>query len=212
VTTPNKLVSIKNLTAELGRDFWSARLVPGLTSGLVVGLVEVIIAISFATLIFAGELSSFLPNGIGFALIGAIITGVVVALMTSLPGTVSGIQDAPAAILAVMSAAIVTSMPSDASGLETFITIVVAIALTTILCGIFMLGLGYFNLGGLVRFLPFPVMGGFLAGTGWLLVTGSINMMTGIIHRFIELSTLFQPEILLLWLPGLAFAILLLAI
>lgn len=156
MTTPNKLASIKNLAAELDQDFMSARLVPGLTSGLVVGLVEVIIAISFATLIFAGELSSFLPNGIGFALIGAIITGVVVALMTSLPGTVSGIQDAPAAILAVMSAAIVTSMPSDASGLETFITIVVAIALTTILCGIFMLGAPKKRAAAATLFHQFP--------------------------------------------------------
>jgi len=87
VTTPNKLISIKNLGSELGQDFRSARLVPGLTSGLVVGLVEVIIAISFAALIFAGDLSSFLATGVGLALIGAIITGVVVALMTSLPGT-----------------------------------------------------------------------------------------------------------------------------
>jgi SulP family sulfate permease len=80
------------------------------------------------------------PSGIGLALIGAIITGLAVALLTTLPGTVSGIQDAPAAIMAAMSAAIVASMPVGATGLETFITVVAAIALTTILCGLFLLG------------------------------------------------------------------------
>jgi SulP family sulfate permease len=136
----------------------------------------------------------------------------VIAILTTLPGTVSGIQDAPAAILAVTSASIVTSMPIGATDLETFITVVAVIVLTTIFCGVFLLGLGYFNLGGLVRFLPYPVVGGFLAGTGWLLVTGSIKMMTGINSTISGLSVLFQRELLLLWLPGLAVAIILMFI
>ena len=212
MTTSKKLIPNRNPISEIAQDIRSARLLPGFTSGLVVGVIEVIIAISFAALIFAGELPSFVPSGIGLALIGAIITGLAVALLTTLPGTVSGIQDAPAAIMAAMSAAIVASMPVGATGLETFITVVAAIALTTILCGLFLLGMGYFNLGGLVRFLPYPVVGGFLAGTGWLLVTGSINMMTAINPTLASLSTLFQPEMLLLWLPGLAVAIILMVV
>lgn len=212
MTTSKKLFPNKNLVSEIARDLQSERLLSGLTSGLVVGVIEVMIAISFAALIFAGQLSSFTPSGIGLALVGAIITGIVIAILTTLPGTVSGIQDAPAAILAVTSASIVTSMPTGATDLETFITVVAVIVLTTILCGFFLLGLGYFNLGGLVRFLPYPVVGGFLAGTGWLLVTGSINMMTGINPTLSGLSVLFQREILLLWLPGLAVAIILLFI
>ncbi len=193
-------------------DIRSERVLPGLTTGLVVGVVEVIIAISFAALIFAGELSPFVPSGITLALIGAIITGIVITLLTTIPGTVSGIQDAPTAILAVMSAVIVTSMPAGASGSETFITVVAVIAVTTFLCGLFLLGMGYFNLGGLVRFLPYPVVGGFLAGTGWLLVTGSITMMTGTASSLSNLSTLIQKEVLWLWLPGLALAIILLVL
>ena len=210
--TKKPLFPIKNRALEITRDFRSARLFPGFTSGLVVGVVQIIYAISFTALIYAGELSNFVAYGIGFALISASITGVVVALVTSLPGTVAGNQDAPAAILAVMSAAIVASMPANATGIETFVTVAVAIALSTLLCGLFLLGLGYFNLGGLVRFLPYPVGGGFLAGTGWLLVTGSISMMTDITPNLLGLSTLFQSEILLQWLPGLVFAITLMVI
>ncbi len=207
-----KLKSIKNLASEITQDFVSARLLPGFTSGLVVGLIEVILAISFAALIFAGELSGYVSIGIGIALIGAIITGVAVALITSLPGTVAGNQDAPSAILAVMAAGIVVSMPDGVIGVETFATVVVAIALTTFLCGIFFLSLGYFNLGNLVRFLPYPVVGGFLAGTGWLLVSGSISMMTDLSINLSGLAALFQIENLLLWIPGLVFAITLLVI
>ena len=52
-----------------------------------------------------------------------------------------------------------------------------AIILTTTLAGLFFWLLGRFRLGGLVRFLPYPVVGGFLAGTGWLFVTGALDMM-----------------------------------
>jgi SulP family sulfate permease len=202
--------SIKKLPSEIRDEFRSARLVPSLTAGMVVGVVEVIVSISLAALIFAGELSDFVVNGIGFALIGAILTGVLTALLSSIPGTVAGNQDAPAAILAVMAASIVATMPGEATGFETFSTVTITIALTTLICGLFFLGLGFFNLGGLVRFLPYPVVGGFLAGTGWLLITGSINMMTSITPTISGLPNLFQAEILLLWLPGLIFAIVLL--
>ncbi len=209
---PKNQISFRKIVAEITGDFRSTRLAPGIASGLVIGLLEVIVAISFSALIYSGDISSFIGIGIGFALIGAIITGVVVTLVSSLPGTISGIQDAPAAILALMAAAIIASMPRDATSLDTFITVAVAIAVTTFICGIFLLGLGYFNLGELVRFLPYPVVGGFLAGTGWLLVVGSISLMTDITPSLVEISTLFQVEILIRWLPGLIFALVLMVI
>jgi SulP family sulfate permease len=205
-------ISVKKSISEVVRDLKSELLLPGFTSGLVVGVIEVIIAISFAALIFAGDLSSFVPAGIGLALVGTFLSSIFVALLTSLPGTVSGIQDAPAAILAVMSASILVSMPENATAQDTFITVLAVIALTTILCGLFFLGIGYFNLGGLVRFLPYSVVGGFLAGTGWLLVTGSITMMTGIAPTISDLSSLLQPEMLQLWLPGLVVAVIMMVI
>jgi SulP family sulfate permease len=103
-------------------------------------------------------------------------------------------------------------MPVGATTDETFLTVAVAIALITMLTGAFFLILGQLKLGSLVRFLPYPVMGGFLAGTGWLLVTGAINMMTDISFGVSGLVTLFNPDILVRWLPGLMFALLMLVI
>ena len=65
---------------------------------------EVVAATSIAALIFSGQLSDFVAAGIGLALFTAIMTGAAAALLGSLPGTVGGIQDAPAAITAVMAA------------------------------------------------------------------------------------------------------------
>lgn len=197
------------MASKASQELSPDRLFPSLTAGLVVGLAEVIVAISFAALIFSGDLSSFVSKGIGLALLSIVITSIVIALMTSLPGIVSGSQDAPVAIVAVVGVAIVAAMPAGASSEETFTTVVAFIAISTLLTGIVLLGLGYFGLGNLVRFLPYPVIGGFLAGTGWLLVTGAIGMLVDASPSSLQVAELFQPEVFVRWLPVIAIAVIL---
>ena len=68
------------------------------------------------------------------------------------------------------------------------------------------------KLGNLPRFIPYPVVGGFLAGTGWLLAQGAISLMTDFPIDLAHLPQLVQPAHLLQWLPGLGFAILVLLV
>ncbi len=191
-------------------EFNLRRLLPALTAGLVVGLLEIALATSFAALIFAGELSSYVPRGIGLALMGTIFSSTLLALFTSLPGTVGGNQDVPSAFMAVVVAAIVAAMPSGATSQEMFLTAVAAITLTTLLAALCFLLLGVFKLGALVRFLPYPVIGGFLAGTGWLLVTGAFSTMLDIPEGATLVTAITQPEKLVYWLPGLLLAMIML--
>lgn len=185
-------------------------LLPSLTAGLVVGLLEVALAASFASLIFAGELSDYVSRGIGLALMGAFLSSMLVALFTSLPGTVGGNQEVPAAFMAVIVAAIVAAMPAGASAEETFLTAVAAIALSTLLTAGFFLILGVFRLGELVRFLPYPVIGGFLAGTGWLLLTSAFATMIIVPEGSTMISMIMQLDKLIYWLPGLILALIML--
>ncbi|MFN2137737.1 MAG: SulP family inorganic anion transporter [Candidatus Promineifilaceae bacterium] len=182
-------------------------LVPTLTSGLIAGLLEVALAVSFGALIFGGTLSTYVPYGVGYALVGAIIGGLIIALFTSLPGMVGGNQDVPAAIMALMAVAIREAMPTGATTEQTFFTVIAAVAISTILTGLLFWATGYFRLGNLARFLPYPVVGGFLAGTGWLLAAGAISLMTGLSLVPASLPDLLQPELLLRWLPGLFLAV-----
>lgn len=199
---------LSQLAANLGRELNPAQLAPNLIAALVAGLLEIVIAISFAALIFSGELAGFVANGIGLFLLAAIIFLTIVSLFTSLPGTVSGLQDIPTAILTVTAASLVSQLGTTSTAEEKFFTVVAAIGLTTLVTGLFFWGLGQFKLGGLVRFLPYPVIGGFLAGTGWLLTIGSISMLT---NQPFGLA-IFQPEQLVRWLPGLLFALALMII
>jgi len=185
-------------------------LFPSLAAGSVAGLLEITLTLSFATLIYTGELSEFLGVGIGLALLGVIIAGLTISFFTSLPGIVGGNQDVSTAVLAVISVTIMHNMPAGSTSLETFLTVVAAIVLTSLLTGGFLWLLGHFRLGRFVRFLPYPVVGGFLAGTGWLLATGAISTMTNSPISVETIPHLMQSEMLLRWLPGVLFAVVIL--
>jgi SulP family sulfate permease len=80
------------------------------------------------------------------------------------------------------------------------------VILTTLATGLFFLVVGYFKWGGLARFLPYPVMGGFLAGTGWLLVVGGLSLAADLSSG----EQLLQIDVLVQWLPALIFGVVLL--
>ncbi|MBK7454636.1 MAG: hypothetical protein IPJ46_13245 [Anaerolineales bacterium] len=111
------------------------QIIPGVNAGLVIGVVDVIYAISLAALIFAGDISSFVANGIGLILLGWLPPLLVINLFSSYKGNFTSGQDAPAAILAVMAAGIMQGM-SSSSAQEKFITVVAASILTTVLTGL----------------------------------------------------------------------------
>lgn len=179
---------------------------PILTNGLVAGLLEIVVVVSFGALVFSGGLSPSMGHGIGLTLLAAAINLAFIALLTSLPGTIGGSQDLPAVIFAGVAASIAQSLAGSAPSEEIFFTVVAAIGITTMATGACLLALGHYRLGRLVRFLPYPVMGGMLAGTGWLLSVGAISTMT---DAPLGLS-LFQGDELLRWLPGALFAVALL--
>jgi SulP family sulfate permease len=183
---------------------------PALTSGFVAGVLVVMLQISFAALIFSGDLSDQLPNGIGVMLFGACVIGTVVAVWGAFPGAVACLQGSPAVVLALMAAAVASGMPVSATADDAFVTIVAAIALTSLLTGLFFLGLGWYKLGSLIRFVPYPVSGGFLAGTGLLLIVRAMGVMTESPVSFTQLTGLFQSPVLIKWLPGVIFAAILL--
>jgi sulfate permease, SulP family len=196
------------------------RAVTVLSAGVVIGLVEVILAVAFATLVFGGYLVLFWPNGIGLCLLGAAITMGVLAWRAGKRGVVGSVQDAPAAVLALISSKIAVATfasPLQVPGAVTkggprdaFVTAVAAVLVVTMLCGITFFALGRFKLGNVVRFIPYPVLGGFLAGTGWLLLKGGVGVAAGVQVTLRHLGPLSRNFLLPRWLPALVFGVLLL--
>lgn len=178
-------------------------------AGLVTGVIGVIRAISYASLIFSGALAMHLPTGLGMVVFSTGVTVGVVALTSTLPGIIATPLAAPAAVLAIMAAGLAQELEglSDAAVLS---TVLVAISLSALLTGGMLLILGLLKQGERIRFVPYPVIGGFMAGTGWLLTKGFIQITTDVALDGSSLLNLIQPEMLVRWLPGVGFAIALL--
>ena len=199
----------EKLVARIGATLRPEQLISVVLAGFLIGILEIALAASFGALIFSGETAAYLSRGIGLALFSGTVGIIITSLLTSYPAIIGGNQSAPAAIVGIMAAGITTLVNGRDAQLA---TVLVAVALTTLLTGLFLLGLGTFRLGGLVRFLPYPVAGGFLAGTGWLLVIGGISTMSGLTFSLVDVPAFFEPRALLLWLPGLALGALILAL
>ena len=137
-----------------------------------------VFAVSFATLVFDGPEApaGALAAGASFVLFGGAATAAVVAARSSLPA-IAEVQDGPSAIFAVMAAAIYGTEGIDETA--KLPTLEAAIICTTVSTGAIMSLLGKYKLGNIVRLLPSPVTGGFLAGTGYVLTAGALKVLSG---------------------------------
>jgi SulP family sulfate permease len=186
------------------------RALASLTAGLVIGVIEVVFAASFAALIFGGALAAHLPDGVGLNLGAAAILLAILAWTAGRRGVIGSVQDGPAVVIAVTaaSAAAAVSRASDAP----FLTVVAIMATTSVATGVVFTMLGISRLGNIARFVPYPVVGGFFAGTGWLLVKGGLGVATGSSPTLGTLDDFLTRDALARWLPAVAFAVILMVL
>jgi sulfate permease, SulP family len=83
-------------------------------------------------------------------------------------------------VLVLLSAstgsAILTAGASSATAVQ---TVMLIFTTATVVSGALLYALGLFRWGTYFRFVPYPVIGGFLAATGWFLIAGGVRMTTG---------------------------------
>ena len=70
-----------------------------LAAGLIIGAVEVVLAVAFAAFVFAGAAPPHLGDGIGLYLVAAALTLGFLAWRAGLRGVVGSVQDAATAVL-----------------------------------------------------------------------------------------------------------------
>jgi len=155
------------------------RLLRDLLSGLVVSGIFIAYCVTFGALIFSGTLAAGLPLGLNSILLGAGISGIVVALFSSLPRAVGGPDTPAVAVLSVLALSVAAVHPADADPHAMVVQVLTAISITTLLTGILLFLLGAWRLGWLARFIPYSVVAGFLAASGCLLIGGAFRVATG---------------------------------
>lgn len=185
------------------------KFLPIVSLGMVMGAMGLTTVLSFAILVYStNELGALAGAGIGILLFGGMITQIILASLSSISGVVGGPQDSPIAIMGLMTVTLLAQM-ADSTVEAKFITILAGMMLTTIISGGFFLTMGIFKLGRLVRFIPYPVVGGFIAGTGFLLIQGGFSVMMGVSPSLDNFNLFFTPQGLLRWLPSFLFGFIL---
>jgi SulP family sulfate permease len=87
--------------------------------------------------------------------------------------------------------------------------VLIAIALCSIVTGVILYAIGSSRRSRSLQFLPYPVVGGFLAGTGYLLIAGAFRVLTGEAPHWTTLLALLTHLHWLAWIPAVIVGVLL---
>lgn len=186
-----------------------ARLLQLLIACLVIGSMAVALTISFAALIYAGPLSAFLGQGIALTLLG----GAVMALVGSFAYSIRGVICNPQDITAVLIGSAASGFAGSAAlaGDALFATVLALVVTSSLFTGLVVFFAGVLRLGALIRYIPYPVIAGFLASTGYLLLMGGLGIVAQESVSIFNLAEVLGTLSLARWLPwilgGLALAI-----
>ncbi len=146
-------------------------------AGMICSVLSIAYCLSYAALIFTGPLAHLIAYGVAVTLMSAAVGGAVVALRSSLPFAIAGPDSSISVVLAALVATLVQRLVAD-GGTELLAPTLIAMSLATALTGLMLGLLGFTHAGRAIRFIPYPVIGGFLGATGWLMITGAIQVVT----------------------------------
>ena len=140
--------------------------------GLTAGVVALPLALAF------GVASGF---GAVAGLYGAIAVGLLAAIFGGTPTQISG----PTGPMTVVFASAVIAFPGDSS----------AILAVVFLAGLFQIGFGLLKVGVFVRYIPYPVISGFMSGIGVIIILMQL-------HPLLGAASVSSPMEAVLKLPG----------
>jgi SulP family sulfate permease len=148
--------------------------------GAAASVLTVTFGLSYALLIFAGPLAPYLSYGVAATFISSAVLAAVIALGSSLPFAVGGPESSTAAMTGILASSLVERMAAHDPTAPLLAPVLITLGLATIVTGIVLCGFGVTRMGRAIRYVPYPVVGGFLGATGYLILLGAIRVSPGI--------------------------------
>jgi len=161
--------------------------------GLIASVLTISFGLSYSVLIFTGPLASLLPYGIAATFISASVIAAVIALGSSFPFAVAGPESSTAAVTAILAAALVEHIVTADAPSALLGPVLITLSSATIITGIVLCGFGVTRMGRAIRYVPYPVIGGFLGATASLIVAGAFQVITGHKLQWANLAKLANP-------------------
>lgn len=171
------------------------KLPAGVLSGGVVAVASLAYAMAYAALIFSGaglgEVE--LAYGIGAALLTTASAALFTSLFSGLPFANGGLDTNACAVLAAIAANAAPFVVLSPDHIAV-VNVLALLSIATIATGLALILLGSIGAGHWIRFIPVPVVGGFLAAAGWLIVYGAARVASGTPLTLSRLNELFHGE------------------
>jgi len=204
-------MSAKNLLSAFAKSISKPDiLLPNLVAAIIIAVMNITTAISIGALVFSGPLLPFLSTGIGLFLVGTVVGGLLLAALSGYKAVIGAPRSGQAPLMASLAAGIAVTMHGQ-PGEVIVATVIAGILATTLFVSIVLYFIGWAKLGGMVRYIPYPVMGGFFAGLGYLLFKGGVLVTLGPLVSTDDLSSFLSTPALLHLAPAMAFALILYA-
>lgn len=184
-------------------------MIANVMAGGLIATINITVAISVAALVFTGTNPAYFATGVSILLVGTLILALGGTLGSGFSGIIVAPRSGLAPVFVTLVAAVIAAMGHDGNSSGIMPTIIMTIMITTACAGIMLVFLGQLKLGRMVRYIPYPVMGGFFAGIGFLFVKGGIAVASGVSPAPGNLARLLSPPLLSLTLPALVFALVL---
>ncbi|MDE2979270.1 MAG: SulP family inorganic anion transporter [Acidobacteriota bacterium] len=178
----------------------TSRIPSALTLGLIAGSNVVVTVVPLGSVIFSGALAAYAVPGTRLVLLGNAIVCLFVALGSGFRGAVG--MSPPATLVVLAGIAATLSLQADAL----FATMIATISIGSLATGLCATLLGSFKRANLVRFVPYPLACGFVAGIGALCFKIALSLM-GATPGFANLQSILDPLTVLNWGLGTAYGL-----
>ncbi|BEV72309.1 hypothetical protein THUN1379_17910 [Paludibacterium sp. THUN1379] len=160
-----------------------------LWGGLAAMLVALPSAIAFGVTIFAPLGGDYAAHGALAGILGATSLGLVAATFGGTDRLITAPCAPAAAVMSALSISLMQQSTSPAS-------IMLLLMLIALLAGAIQVMLGLAGIGRLIRFIPYPVVSGYLSGVGLTIIFGQLPALLGTPKGMSLFRALQQP---LLW-------------
>ena len=149
------------------------RLTPGdVWGGLAAMLVAFPAAIAFGVTVYGAIAPSYAAYGALAGIVGVVVMGLVASWL----GGTERLISAPCAPAAAVLSAFAIQMVQRGDSPDLIVLMLVVIGM---LAGLMQAGLGLIGLGGLIKYIPYPVVSGYLTGVGLIIIGSQIPRLLG---------------------------------
>jgi len=165
------------------------RAINDILGGSAASVLSITFGLSYALLVFAGPLSPYLSYGLAASFISSAVLAAVIGLGSSLPFAIAAPDSSTAAVAGILAASLIERIVNLDPAAPLLAPVLITLGLSTVMTGMVLCGLGLTRMGRAIRYVPYPVVGGFLGATGLLIVLGAVRVIT---NYPVQSNTLFH--------------------